>query len=73
MVGVANASPGLRLTGYQRPVGNEGYDHELQSDQGAGRRSDNYVEVLPARECGHALTFCHGQMPESVRSWVTHS
>jgi hypothetical protein len=25
---------GLRLTGYDRPIGNQGYDDELQSDQG---------------------------------------
>jgi len=45
---VANASPGLRLTWCGRPIGDEGYDDELQTDQCAGRRPDDYVEVLPS-------------------------
>jgi len=36
----------LRLTWCDRPIGDEGYDNELQADQGAGRRPDDYVKVL---------------------------
>jgi len=37
----------LRSAGSNGPAGNERQDDELQSNQGARRRSDNYVEILP--------------------------
>ena len=38
---------GLRLTWCDRPIGDQGYDDELQTDQCAGRRPDDHVEVSP--------------------------
>src|SRR6266581_7479050 len=46
---------GLRVTWCDRHVGNERNDDELQSDQGASRRSDAYVEVFPSVECCHVI------------------
>src|SRR5882762_1633370 len=60
---------GLRLTLCDRHVSNEGYDDKLQTDQGAGRRPDDYVEVLPPGECCHAVELFlngdvrHGRCP----------
>src|SRR5205085_6513676 len=34
-------------------VSDEGDHDELQSNQRACGRADNYVEVLPSRQCGH--------------------
>lgn len=45
----------LRLTSCNRHIGNEGYDDELQSDQGAGRRTDDYIKVPPSSECCHGV------------------
>ena len=36
-----------------RPLGKEGHDDELQTDQGAGRRADDDVEVAPFSELRH--------------------
>jgi hypothetical protein len=47
---------GLRLTSCDRHIGNEAYDNKLQTDQGTGRRPDDYEEVLPSDECCHAVT-----------------
>src|SRR5207302_5844644 len=52
---------GLRLTLCDRRVSNEGYYDKLQTDQGTGRRPDDYVEVLP---CGE---YCHAVTPSLVR------
>src|SRR3989441_4779934 len=46
-------APGLRLPSAERLGGNEGNDDELQSDQGAGRRADDDVEVLPSLDSCH--------------------
>jgi hypothetical protein len=34
--------------------GNQRHSNELQSDQRAGRRADDNVEVLPSGKCSHA-------------------
>ena len=39
---------GLRISSGDRHVGDEGHHDELQSDQGAIRRADDHVEVLPS-------------------------
>jgi hypothetical protein len=36
-------------------VGDEGYDDELQTDEGTGRRADDYVEIFPSGQCGHTV------------------
>src|SRR5215472_13472143 len=51
--GTAKSSASLSHS-FCRPVGNQREDDELQSDQRAGRRSDDDVEVVPSGE------FCHG-------------
>ena len=38
---------GLRRTCSHGPAGNERQDDELQSNQGARRGPDDYVEILP--------------------------
>ena len=47
---------GLRRTRSAGQVGDKGHDDELQSNQGAGRRADDDIEVLPSRECCHSVT-----------------
>ena len=44
-----------RRTSGQRVFCDQSQDDELQSDQRAGRRSDNHVEVLPFGERCHGL------------------
>jgi hypothetical protein len=41
---------------YDWHVGDEGYDDELQSDQGVAGRPDDHVEVLSSSGCCHSLT-----------------
>ena len=36
----------MRISAGVRRLGNEGYDDELQSDQRAGRRADDYIEAV---------------------------
>ena len=45
---------GLRPIAGERDLRNQGHHDELQSDQRAGGRADNDVEVFPAFECCHA-------------------
>ena len=40
----------LRISAGVRRLGNEGYDDELQSDQRAGRRANDYIEAVPIDE-----------------------
>ena len=40
----------LRISAGVRRLGNEGYDDELQSDQRAGRRANDYLEAVPIGE-----------------------
>src|SRR2546425_4779690 len=47
------SAAGLRGLSGEGPSGNERNDDELQSDQGAGRRADDDVEVLPSLDSCH--------------------
>ena len=47
------AEAGMRITAGERYVVDEGHHNELQSDQSARRRADDYVEVMPSAQ------FCH--------------
>src|SRR2546427_12465234 len=47
------SAAGLRGLSGEGPSGNQRDDDELQSDQGAGRRADNDVEVFPSVKGGH--------------------
>src|SRR2546422_8395475 len=53
--GRRKSAAGLRVTTGRRHVGNEGHHDELQSDQAAGRRADDYIEVFPSVECRHVV------------------
>src|SRR2546427_12881221 len=46
-------APGSCVSSGDRIRGNERDDDELQSDQGAGGRTDDHVEVFPSRGYGH--------------------
>ena len=50
---------GLRLAWRAGQVSDQGHHDELQSDQRAGRRSHDDVEVLPTAERCHA---CHAKL-----------
>src|ERR1039458_2625976 len=51
--GIMKGPTGLRVSAGDRQVGNQRNDDELQSDQRASRRPDDYVKVPPFGECGH--------------------
>src|SRR5437870_2418045 len=58
---------GLRRTVSDGHVGDERYDDELQSDQGAGSRSHDYVEVLPPGKFCHVITWSSLDNPDTTR------
>src|SRR6266446_314834 len=45
----------LRISAGVRRLGNEGYYDELQSDQRARRRADDYVKAVPVGELCHVV------------------
>src|SRR5437867_12018375 len=64
---------GLRGTSGDRPCGDERDDDELQSDQGAGRRADNDVEVFPSVEGGHERSTSFAPLTPRYCSSLTFS
>src|ERR1700733_6984473 len=46
---------GMRVYPGEWHVGDQRHHDELQSDQSAGSRADDYVEVRPSAECCHAV------------------
>src|SRR3569833_3235225 len=54
------------------PARRQGHDHEQQADQGAGRRADGQIEILPPTEHRGALQRLRARM-SAISFWFIAS